>query len=55
VKNPEQVRQLESLKLARAETARQLDMTTHDARKSQLKQALAELDKRIKVAQAAIG
>ena len=55
IKNPEQARQLESLKLARAETARQLDMTTHDARKSQLKQALAELDKRIKVAQAALG
>jgi hypothetical protein len=30
VKNPEQVRQLESLKLARAETARQLDVATHD-------------------------
>jgi hypothetical protein len=54
VKNPEQVRQLESLRLARAETARQLDIATHDARKTQLKQALAELDKRIKVAQAAL-
>ena len=54
VKNPEQVRQLESLKLARAEAARQLDIATHDARKTQLKQALAELDKRIKVAQAAV-
>jgi hypothetical protein len=54
-RNPEQVRQLESLKLARAEAARQLDATSHEARKSQLTAALAELDKRIKAAQAALG
>jgi uncharacterized protein Yka (UPF0111/DUF47 family) len=47
VRNPEQVRELESLKLARAETARQLKATTHDARTAQLKQALDELEKRI--------
>lgn len=51
-RNPEHVRQLESLKLARAEASRQLTAATHDARKAQLKQALAELDKRIVVAQA---
>ncbi len=54
VRNPEQVRQLESLKLARAEATRQLDATTHEARKAQLTQAIAELDKRIKAAQAAL-
>jgi len=54
VKNPEQVRQLESLKLARAEAARQLGAATHQARKTQLTQALAELDSRIGKAQAAL-
>ncbi len=54
VRNPEQVRQLESLRLARAEAARQLDVTSHEARKAQLSQAIAELDKRIKAAQAAL-
>ena len=44
----------ESLKLARAEATRQLEATTHEARKSQLTQAIAELDKRIKAAQAAL-
>ena len=52
VRNPEQARQLESLKLA--EATRQLEATTHEARKSQLTQAIAELDKRIKAAQAAL-
>ena len=45
--DPEKARQLESLKLARTETKRQLDTTAHEARKKQLGQALAELDKRI--------
>jgi ABC-type phosphate transport system auxiliary subunit len=45
--DPEQARQLESLRLARTETQRQLDTATHDARRKQLTQALAELDKRI--------
>jgi hypothetical protein len=54
-RNPELVRQLESLKLARAEAVRQLETTTHEARKSQLSAAIAELDKRIKAAQAALG
>ena len=45
--DPERTRQLESLRLARTETQRQLDATTHEARKKQLGQALAELDKRI--------
>ena len=54
VKNPEQLRQLESLKLARAAAARQLAATTHEQRKTQLNAALKDLDKQIKSAQAAV-
>ena len=54
VKNPEQLRQLESLKLARAAASRQLDATTHEQRKTQLNAALTDLDKPIKAAQAAV-
>ena len=46
--DPERARQLESFRLARTEMQRQLEATTHDARKQQLKQAIAELDRRIK-------
>jgi hypothetical protein len=46
--DPERARQLESFRLARTEMQRQLETTTHDARKQQLKQAIAELDRRIK-------
>ena len=45
--DPERMRQIESLRLARTEMQRQLEVTAHDARKQQLKQAIAELDKRI--------
>jgi hypothetical protein len=45
--DPERVRQIESLKLARTEMRRQLDTATHQARKLQLTQALAEIEKRI--------
>ena len=45
--DPERSRQLESLRLARTEMQRQLDIATHEARKQQLTQAVAELDKRI--------
>ena len=45
--DPERTRQLESFRLARTEMQRQLEVTTHDARKKQLGQAIAELDKRI--------
>ena len=45
--DPEKVRQLESHRLARTELQRQLDTTTHQARKQQLTHAIAELDKRI--------
>jgi len=45
--DPEQVRQLESLRLARTEMQRQLEVATHAARKQQLAEAIAELEKRI--------
>jgi hypothetical protein len=46
--DPERARQLESLRLARTEMQRQLEVTTHQTRKQQLNQAIAELDRRIK-------
>ena len=46
--DPEKVRQIESLRLARTEMERQLEATTHDARRQQLRQALSEIDKRLK-------
>ena len=45
--DPEKARQMESHRLARTELQRQLELTTHQARKQQLTQAIAELDKRI--------
>jgi hypothetical protein len=45
--DPERTRQAESFRLARTELQRQLEVTTHDARKKQLTQAIAELDSRI--------
>ena len=46
--DPERIRQVESLKLARTEMQRQLELTTHPARRQQVTQALAEIEKRIK-------
>jgi len=45
--DPERTRQLESCRLARTEMQRQLELATHQARKQQLVQAIAELDRRI--------
>lgn len=47
VRDPEAVRAFESLRLARTELARQLEATAHERRKAQIKEALAELDRRI--------
>jgi hypothetical protein len=47
VRNPEQVRELESLRLARTDIERQLGSTTNDRRRQQLTQALEELDRRM--------
>jgi membrane protein involved in colicin uptake len=45
--DPEKVRQRESLKLARAELQQQLARTEHPARKQQIAQAVAEIEKRL--------
>lgn len=45
--NPEQTAALQSLNLARAELQRQLDATSHEARRASLVAALADLDRRI--------
>jgi len=47
VRDPETVRTLESLKLARTELERQLASTTHERRRDSIGQAMAELDRRI--------
>ena len=46
--DPEKARQIESLRLARTEMERQLEATQHDARRQQLRQALSEIEKRLK-------
>ncbi len=45
--DPERRRQLESLRLARAELVRQAEVTQHPVRKQQIAQAIAELDRRL--------
>jgi len=47
IRDPERHRQLESLRLARAELARQAAATAHEVRREQIALALAELDRRI--------
>lgn len=46
VRNPDALRELESIRLARTELTRQLETTTHERRRAQLSDAIAELDKR---------
>ena len=45
--DPERVRAFESLRLARTELQRQLEATTHPARREQITQAVAEIDRRL--------
>jgi hypothetical protein len=45
--DPEYVRAVESLRLARVELQRQLELTTHATRRDQIGQALAEIEKRL--------
>jgi membrane protein involved in colicin uptake len=52
VRDPERMRALESLRLARTELARQLASTTHERRRDSIGQAMAELDRRIAEANA---
>ena len=47
VKNPEQMHALESLRLARTELERQLEVTTHERRRAQIQEAIAEIDRRV--------
>jgi hypothetical protein len=54
IENPEQTRKIESLQLARKELARQFDNTTHEARRTQLSAALADIDRRIADMQASL-
>jgi hypothetical protein len=54
VRDPEKVRALESLKLARKELSAQLVATANDQRRTQLQQAIAEVDRRIVESSAAL-
>jgi hypothetical protein len=54
MENPEQVRALESLRLARLELEGQLLATTHEQRRTQINQALEEVDRRMKELSATI-
>lgn len=47
VRDPEKVRMLESLRLARTELQQQLIVSTHERRRAQIQQAIGELDRRI--------
>jgi hypothetical protein len=47
VVDPERARTLESLRLAKVDLERQMNETSHEARRKMLKQAIAEIDKRI--------
>ena len=47
VRDPEQVRALESLRLARTELEAQLAATAHERRRAQIAQAIDEIDRRM--------
>jgi hypothetical protein len=47
VRNPEQVRALESLRLAKTELERQLAATTHERRRAQIAEAIEEISRRM--------
>lgn len=47
VRNPEQIRALESLRLAKTDLERQLAASANERRRTQLVQAMAELDRRM--------
>jgi hypothetical protein len=53
-RDPEKVRVFESLRLARTELDRQLTATSHERRRAQITQALEEVDRQMKVAEAAM-
>jgi hypothetical protein len=45
--DPEKVREIQSLKLARANLEQQVESAAHPVRKQQLQLAMAEIDKRL--------
>ena len=45
--DPELIRQVESLRLAKIELQRQAELTTHATRKDQIGHAIAEIDRRL--------
>lgn len=49
--DPEVMRRLESLRLARTDLEAQLEATTHEARRQQLRHAIADIDKQSQVLQ----
>jgi len=54
VRDPETLRALESLRLARTELERQLAASTHERRRAQIGQAIEEVDRRMTEATALI-
>jgi hypothetical protein len=55
VRDPERMRVLESLRLARTELERQLGATAHERRRDQIGQAMAEIDRRMAETTSLIG
>jgi hypothetical protein len=51
VRDPEKMHALESLRLARTELERQSAATTHERRRAQIAEAIAEIDRRMALAQ----
>jgi hypothetical protein len=49
MKDPERIRELESLRLAKSNLQRQAETTGHPVRKQQIQLAIAEIDKRLAV------
>jgi hypothetical protein len=54
VRDPERLRVLETLRLARTELERQFNATAHERRRAQLQQAMDEISRRMEKASAAI-
>jgi hypothetical protein len=54
VRDPERLRVLETLRLARTELERQFNATAHERRRAQLQQAMDEIGRRMEEASAAI-
>ena len=55
VRDPERMRAIESLRLARTELERQLGTTAHQRRREQIGQAMAEIDRRMAETTSLIG